>query len=108
MNYKLLENDLAFDNRGMTGQIFIRVKHQKGASHNFQDLINSTADIFKTGLVCFQVVFKSRYVLNFYNSPSLEKVNSGCLKSNLTTHFKQCKQLFEYQQLLVLREIWWS
>jgi hypothetical protein len=71
MYYKLLENDLALDNIGMTGQIFIKVKHEKGVSHNFQDLINSTADIFKTGLVCFQVVFKSRYVLDFYYSPTL-------------------------------------
>jgi hypothetical protein len=105
MYYKLLENDLAFDNKGMTGQIFIRVKHEKGVSHNFQDLINSKADIFTTGLVWFEVVFKSRYVLNFYNSPSLEKVNSGCLKSNLTMHFKQCKQWFEYQHLLLLLNI---
>jgi hypothetical protein len=27
---------------------------------------------------------------------------------NGTAHFKKCKQLFEYQHLLLLRDIWWS
>ncbi len=29
-------------------------------------------------------------------------------KSNGTAHFKKCKQLFEYQHLLLLRDIWSS
>jgi hypothetical protein len=29
-------------------------------------------------------------------------------KPNGTAQFKQCKQLFEYQHLLLLRDIWWS
>jgi hypothetical protein len=29
-------------------------------------------------------------------------------KMNGTVHFKKCKQLFEYQHLLLLRDIWWS
>ncbi len=28
--------------------------------------------------------------------------------TNGTVHFKKCKQLFEYQQILLLRDIWWS
>ncbi len=27
---------------------------------------------------------------------------------NETAHFKKCKLLFEYQHLLLLRDIWWS
>ncbi len=27
---------------------------------------------------------------------------------NGTAHFKKCKQLFKYQHLLLLRDIWWS
>jgi len=27
---------------------------------------------------------------------------------NGTAHFKKCKQLFEYQHLLLLKDIWWS
>jgi hypothetical protein len=27
---------------------------------------------------------------------------------NGTTHFKKCKQLFQYQHLLLLRDIWLS
>ncbi len=30
------------------------------------------------------------------------------LQINGITHFKKCKQLFEYQHLLLLRDIWWS
>jgi hypothetical protein len=26
---------------------------------------------------------------------------------NGTAHFVKCKQLFEYQHLLLLRDIWW-
>ncbi len=25
-----------------------------------------------------------------------------------TAHYKNCKQFFEYQHLLLLRDIWWS
>jgi hypothetical protein len=28
-------------------------------------------------------------------------------RDNGTAHFKKCKQLFEYQHLLLLRDIWW-
>jgi hypothetical protein len=28
--------------------------------------------------------------------------------TNGTGHFKKCKQLFQYQHLLLLRDIWWS
>jgi hypothetical protein len=28
--------------------------------------------------------------------------------SNESTHFKKCKQLIEYQHLLLLRDIWWK
>ncbi len=33
-----------------------------------------------------------------------------CLQSRIngTAHFKKCKQLFEYQDLLLFRDIWWS
>jgi hypothetical protein len=34
-------------------------------------------------------------------------VNSN-LKGNGTARFKKCKKLFEYQHLLLLRNIWWS
>jgi hypothetical protein len=27
---------------------------------------------------------------------------------NATARFEKCKQLFEYQHLLLLRDIWWS
>jgi len=27
---------------------------------------------------------------------------------NGTVHFKKCKQSFEYQHLLLLKDIWWS
>jgi len=33
---------------------------------------------------------------------------SASLKPNGTAHLKKCKQLFEYQLLLLLRDIWWS
>jgi hypothetical protein len=29
-------------------------------------------------------------------------------KPNLTALFKKCRQLFEYQNLLLLRDIWWG
>jgi hypothetical protein len=41
---------------------------------------------------------RSRYRPSFL-PPSL---NNG------TAHFKKCKQLLEYQHLLLLRDIWWS
>jgi len=28
--------------------------------------------------------------------------------NNGTARFKNCSQLFEYQQLLLIRDIWWS
>jgi hypothetical protein len=30
------------------------------------------------------------------------------LEANGIAHFKKCKQLFEYQHLLLFRDIWWS
>jgi hypothetical protein len=27
---------------------------------------------------------------------------------NGTAHFKKCKQFFEYQHLLLFRDVWWS
>jgi hypothetical protein len=45
---------------------------------------------------------------------STEKINRTfskqkyCKNNNGTTHFKNCKQLFEYKHLLLLSDIWWS
>jgi hypothetical protein len=33
---------------------------------------------------------------------NIKKLDNG------TAHIKKCKQLFEYQHLLILRDIWWS
>jgi len=41
----------------------------------------------------------------------MEKYLQEMIKSdhlNGTGHFKKCKQLFEYQHLLLLIDIWWS
>ncbi len=32
----------------------------------------------------------------------------GKIRQNGTAHFKKCKQLFEYQYLLLISDIWWS
>jgi len=42
-----------------------------------------------------------------YNSISLKNI-TYCGLRNGTVHLKNCKQLFEYQHLLLLRDIWWS
>jgi hypothetical protein len=34
-------------------------------------------------------------------------LKTSLLKHNVTTCFKKCKQLFENQHLLLLRDIWW-
>ncbi len=35
-------------------------------------------------------------------------IGSVTYDRNGTANFKNCKQSFEYQQLLLLRDIWWS
>ncbi len=35
-------------------------------------------------------------------------LNSVDANSNGTARFEKCKQLFEYQHLLLLGDIWWS
>jgi hypothetical protein len=41
----------------------------------------------------------------FWRRNKLERLT---LANNGTAHFKKCNQLFEYQHLLLLRDIWWS
>jgi hypothetical protein len=46
-----------------------------------------------------------------YNQEVVVYIGRGfesCIAYTGTTRFKKCKQLFEYQQLLLLRDIWWS
>jgi hypothetical protein len=38
----------------------------------------------------------------------LSHISKTCYARNGTAHFKKCKQLFEYQHLLLLKDIWWS
>jgi hypothetical protein len=37
----------------------------------------------------------------------LQTILDKCVLSNGTTRFKKCKQLSEYQHLLLFRDIWW-
>ena len=43
------------------------------------------------------------YLMHFYSTQKhIARIDYG------TAHFKKCKQLFEYQHLSLLRDIWWS
>ncbi len=52
-------------------------------------------------LACLASMFSMYYYTSQYRCQIL-------LKFNGTAHFKHCKQLFEYQHLLLLRHIGWS
>jgi hypothetical protein len=68
----------------------------------------------KTQLFCSQLKLRlhlKRCVwekANDIERPWLECSSKNKIQYNGTTHFKNCKQLFEYQHILLLRDIWWS
>jgi hypothetical protein len=70
-------------------QIDIKGSHSKHASCSVEGLR--------------RVYINNKNARNIYSE-------STCLRSlnSATGHFKKCKQLFKYQHLLLLRDIWWS
>ncbi len=42
-----------------------------------------------------------------HHKKSSENFYAEIVLHNGTAHFKKCKQLFEYQHLHLLRDIWW-
>jgi len=47
-------------------------------------------------------------MLAVLNRNKLLKLFQASYYNNGTAHFKKCTQLFEYEHLLLLRDIWWS
>jgi hypothetical protein len=61
----------------------------------------------ETGVLKLQ---KNTYVHDLFldNAPTKLKLIRYFVNGNGTAHFKNCKQSFEYELLLLLRDIWWS
>ncbi len=80
---------------------FIRGRHWKGIWYVFTSFITFSEKS------CYKFLF---FAVNdrFCNFVIKGKLNTIDTSFNGTTHFKECKQLFEYQHLLLLRDIWWS
>jgi hypothetical protein len=49
----------------------------------------------------------SPHLMNSGTTPEIRSINR-MTNANGAARFKKCKQFFDYQHLLLLRDIWWS
>ncbi len=74
----------------------VRFKHQP---------VMSQADACTYCMGSVVLILSGIYLFSSYFDVKLEYQSKVC--PNGTAHFQKCQQLFEYQHLLLLRDIWW-
>jgi hypothetical protein len=85
-------------------------QHYKTQHSTHQNNKNMTLSIMSTNVTTLKLsgVMLSDIIHNVVMLSAVAPLCGQFVIFSETARFKKCKQLFEYQHLLLLRDIWWS